>query len=911
MRRPSPRTAALAVSLAASPALLASPAFAGPRSPAAPRVAQAAAPRGAPVAGPRVAQAAPAPTAPKLTRPPKLVTFVEATYPESERAAGRSAAVVLRLTIAADGTVADAAIAESAGAVFDAAALEAARRFVFEPAEVDGKPRAIKILYRYEFTIKAERPALATFSGLVRRRATGAPLAGATVELDSGQRVRTGPDGRFRIEDVAPGAHALTLSAEGLAPQRSAESFEAGRALEATYDVGAPPEAAAGDQDDLEVVVVAPPLRKEVVSTEISAEQGRRVPGTQGDVLKVVESLPGVARPPLGGGSGGLVVWGAAPQDTRVYVEGVRLPLLYHFGGVRSVVSSDFVRSVELTPGGYGAPYGRGLGGLITVALKPLEHKTGGSVGVDLFDASASVRAPLSERVRVAIAARRSHLHSVYDAVSDEDVGDVFPLPRYHDAQARVVYEASARESLELGGMLSRDETERNVVNPDPSLRKSEGREVAFERVYLRYRHALEGGAAVEVTPWFGRDRSSLDQRFGPTPVGLSSEATVYGLRASWRSRLRPDLSLALGFDGEATDAKLRRAGSIGAPAREGDRRAFGQAPSDQIGADAWRSLIAGFGGFGELEYSAFDGRLRVTAGLRFEPQLVAGSRRTPLEGDTPAVGYSSIEAPLEPRLSVRYQLVDRLALKAAYGRYRQAPAAEDLSAAFGNPLLPAAKAEHALAGLSLRAGRTLTLEATAFRVTQSGLAVRSPLAAPLLAQSLVAEGEGRAYGTQFLLRKEISRGFFGWITYTIARSERRDQPGGPFRLFDFDQSHVLTALASYDLGRGFELGARARYATGLPRTPVAGAYYDARGGAFQPVFGSVNSTRLPPFAQLDVRASKRTRLGPGELETYLDVQNATMRENAEEFAYSADYARRKHVTGLPLLPVAGARWTW
>jgi hypothetical protein len=67
----------------------------------------------------------------------------------------------------------------------------------------------------------------------------------------------------------------------------------------------------------------------------------------------------------------------------------------------------------------------------------------------------------------------------------------------------------------------------------------------------------------------------------------------------------------------------------------------------------------------------------------------------------------------------------------------------------------------------------------------------------------------------------------------------------------------------------------------------------------------------LPPFAQLDVRASKRTRLGPGELETYLDVQNATMRENAEEFAYSADYARRKNVTGLPLLPVVGARWTW
>ncbi|HEU4408909.1 MAG TPA: TonB-dependent receptor [Polyangiaceae bacterium] len=911
MRRPSARAAALAASLAAAPALAqpAPPARApAPASPA-PRVAPAASP-----AAPRVAQAAPpgeaAPAGPKLTRPPKLVTFVEADYPEAERAAGRSAAVVLRLTVAADGSVSDAAVAESAGPAFDAAAVAAARRFVFEPAEIDGKPRAIKILYRYEFTIKAEAPTRSAFSGVVRRRGTGAPIARARVELDTGQRAETGPDGRFRIDDVEPGPHAVTLSAEGLPPQRSEETFEAGRAVEATYDVGAPPQEPAGEQDDLEVVVVAPPLRKDVVSTEISAEQGRRVPGTQGDVLKVVENMPGVARPPLGSG-GGLVVWGAAPQDTRVYVEGVRLPLLYHFGGVRSVLSSDFVRSVELSPGAYGVPYGRGLGGLVTVGLKPLDAKTGGSVGADLLDASASVRAPLGDRFRVAVAGRRSHLHSVFDAASDEDVGDLFPLPRYHDAQARLVYEASPRESLELGGLLSRDEARREVANPDPTLRKSESRVVGFERVYLRYRRDLEGGASVDVTPSFGRDRSSLDQRFGPTPVGLSSEATVYALRAGYRARLNPELTLSVGFDGEASSAKLRRAGSIGAPAREGDRRAFGQAPSDQVSADSWRTLTAAAAGYGELDYGPFGGRLHLGAGLRFEPQLIGGSRRTPVEGDTPAIGYASTTAPLEPRLSARFEITPRLSARAAYGIYHQAPAAEDLSAAFGNPLLPPAKAQHALAGLSVRPAEKLVLEATAFRATQSGLAVRSPLAAPPLAQGLVPEGEGRAYGTQFLLRQEITRGFFGWVTYTIARSERRDRPGAGWRLFDFDQSHVLTALASYDLGRGFEVGLRARYATGLPRTPVVGAYYDARGGAFQPLFGTLNGTRLPPFFQLDLRASKRTRLGPGELETYLDVQNATMRENAEEIAYSADYGQRKYVTGLPLLPVAGARWSW
>ena len=74
----------------------------------------------------------------------------------------------------------------------------------------------------------------------------------------------------------------------------------------------------------------------------------RHIPGTQGDTLKAVQNLPGVARSPYGGGL--LVVWGSAPQDTRVYVDGVHVPLLYHGGGYRSILPSNFVKSVELVP---------------------------------------------------------------------------------------------------------------------------------------------------------------------------------------------------------------------------------------------------------------------------------------------------------------------------------------------------------------------------------------------------------------------------------------------------------------------------------------------------------------------------------------------------------------------------------
>jgi len=140
-------------------------------------------------------------------------------------------------------------------------------------------------------------------------------------------------------------------------------------------------------------------------------------------------------------------------------------------------------------------------------------------------------------------------------------------------------------------------------------------------------------------------------------------------------------------------------------------------------------------------------------------------------------------------------------------------------------------------------------------------------------------------------------------------RAERRDSPSAAWRLFDFDQTHVLTALASYELGHGFDVGVRFRYATGYPRTPVVGSYFDTRRNLYEPVLGQKNSIRIPDFAQLDVRVSKTFKVAGTKAEIYADVQNVTYRDNAEELVYNQDYSQRRNIQGLPILPVIGARW--
>jgi outer membrane receptor protein involved in Fe transport len=167
--------------------------------------------------------------------------------------------------------------------------------------------------------------------------------------------------------------------------------------------------------------------------------------------------------------------------------------------------------------------------------------------------------------------------------------------------------------------------------------------------------------------------------------------------------------------------------------------------------------------------------------------------------------------------------------------------------------------------------------------------------------------GSGRAYGLELLAKGRHGR-FMGWIAYTLSRSERRDAPGEPLRVFQYDQTHVLSALASFDLGRGWSLGGRFRYVTGLPYTPYVGGLVDLDSGSYTPVQGPRDSARVSAFHALDLRIEKQWTFTDWKLAAYLDVRNAYNRKNSEGTVYRYDYAESQAASGIPILPVIGVR---
>ncbi len=844
--------------------------------------------------------------APRVTKAPRLAHFVEAEYPADKKAQGVTASVLLSIEIGADGKVGNVTVAQSGGADFDAAAVAAAKQFVFDPAEVDGKPAPVKIDYRYAFAIKTEVVKLGpqvNFEGRVLERFTKKPMAGVAITLESGVVARTDEDGHFEFLDVPLGTHKVQLSGPKLVTVATEETFEKDQKKTVKYFVEERQEGI-----DEETVVRAARIKKESVQTVIRTEEARRVPGTQGDTLKVVQNLPGVARSALG--SGAIIVWGSAPADTRVNVDGVEIPALYHVGGLRSTVNSDLVRSIDLLPGAYGAEYGRGLGGLVRVETRPLPQKgVHGYASADVLDASAMVTAALSPRVKIGLAGRYSYLDRILAAVTSQDIGDYFPIPRYDDYQAMMNIRLRKDERIDVVFLASDDHLRRSIPSSDPAEVRSENDDTSFYRGFVRYSRLLSGGASFMITPSIGYDTSSSVTKFGPIPTATSSDAWRYGLRGSYRHRLARIVTLSLGLDMLGTATTSRRAGSLDIPPREGDIFVFGRPPGDDVNADSWHNHILDVGPYVFAEIAV--GKLTIIPGLRVDGFLIEGSAiKPPVVGVTP-VGFSRLDWGFDPRLSVVYRPLRRVTITAAVGIYHQAPEPIDLSAVFGNPQLDLSSALHVTLGGAVKLTGTLSCEIVGFYKSLWDLPSRNEAPTPPLAQALVQDGVGRTYGGQVLLRQELLKGFFGWITYSISRSERQDHPDRAYRLFDFDQTHVLGVVASYEW-RGWIAGVRFRYTSGMPRTPVVGSFYDNRSDQFQPVFGAQNSIRIPDFLQLDVRLEKTFTFGRGvQLNVFADVQNVTNRANPEELVYNYNFTRRDYIIGLPVLAVAGMRVQW
>lgn len=625
--------------------------------------------------------------------------------------------------------------------------------------------------------------------------------------------------------------------------------------------------------------VEAPP--REVTKRTLTRDEMTRMPGTRGDPIRAVELLPGVGRPAAG--SGQPILRGANLSDSQVFAEGAPVPILFHFGGLSSFAHGRTLDTVDVYPSNFSVRYGRKVGGVIDVRLRdPRTDKLHGIADLSLLESSLLVETPSGDKVSVLAAARRSNIDVVLNsAINDSDFA-ITAAPVYWDYQTVAAFKPTERDRVRLVAFGSSDRLRLLFKTPaqtDPSIRGTLQQELMFHNVQLGYRHRFQGGSefATEVT--YGR--TDTKERFGPVAQGGIGTNMLQG-RSEFAVVLSPQARVIAGLDVLATDFRGSYQG-LAQPADEGaPLQALATQRKVSVRADTWVVQPAAY----------------AEVGLRPVPRLLVSPGVRADYNDFVQKGS------IDPRISSRWDVTDTTAIKAGVGRFTQHPQESRVVRPIGNPDLGLTYSTHVNAGVEQKIGEPFTVGVEGFAKFIDGAVANTPDGtAPFYFNSQ----RGRIYGGELLARYRPTGRFFGFLSYTLMRSERRDF-GQPWRLYDRDTPHILSAAGVYRLGRGWEVGAALRYTSGTPYTPVIGTSYDATTDVYVPRNGVPMSERNPAFVRLDARVEKKWTFSLWSLALYLDVQNVLNSPNREGFAYGYDYSQRQGARGLPIFPALGLR---
>lgn len=690
-----------------------------------------------------VASAQPAAGPPAVT-PPRASFVTQVPYPDGGEG---DATVVLELVISADGAVQSAEV-ERGDEPFASAAREAALGWVFTPATRDGAAVAAKIRYEVAFVEEVAPPP-----------APPPPIPAETPPPD---------------EDAPP-------------PSEGPPTSE-------------PAEPAA---DVLEVLVEGERLPPSV--TSLRRADVRELPGAFGDPFRAIEILPGVT--PIVSGLPFFYVRGAPPGNVGYFLDGVRVPYLFHAAAGPSVVHPGIVERVDLYSGGYPARYGRYAGAIVAAETTAPRADWHGEGNVRLVDAGALVEGGFDDGRGTALAGGRySYTAGLFSLISPEITLD------YRDYQARVSYDLTSRDRISMFAFGSYDYLSETTLDIETILFGSE-----FYRVDTRYDAKLRGGGTL---------RAALTGGFDQTRVadGRNTRSVLAGARVELTQPLDDDALLRGGLDvqHDLYSADQRLYADPDDPNTQQFNALF--PPRNDAAAAAWVDVV----------WKA-EPWFEVTPGVRLDTFYSNGAKALSVD----------------PRLAIDVDVTDDVRLFHALGMAHQPPsfvvpvpglAVASLSGGLQRSLQTAAGVELALPWSTTA---SLTLFDVVYLDMTDTAGVRPPGGVNQIPRSL-----GGAKGLEIYVRRRLSSRVGGFVAYTLSRTTRT-LDGITFPSA-FDRTHVFHSALSYDLGRGWRSGSRFSIYSGPPLLVPQG------GGGTPIALRPSDPPRDPVFYRLDFRVEKK-----------------------------------------------------
>lgn len=228
-------------------------------------------------------------------------------------------------------------------------------------------------------------------------------------------------DGNFIFTGVTPGYTQLMASSVGYEVYTS-EDFMVTNAKTTFVNLPMTPTSV-----DLETVVVrASPFvrdRESPVSLRrLNISEIERNPGSNRDISKMLQSLPGVASTPAQRND--VIVRGGGPSENSFYLDGIEIPTINHFstqgasGGPVGILNVDFIREVNFYSGAFPAKRGNALSSVIDFRMvDPNKDRWNYRATLGATDVGFTANGPLNDKSGLIVSVRRSYLQLLFDVL--------------------------------------------------------------------------------------------------------------------------------------------------------------------------------------------------------------------------------------------------------------------------------------------------------------------------------------------------------------------------------------------------------------------------------------------------------------------------------------------------------------
>ncbi|GGG05457.1 collagen-binding protein [Dokdonia pacifica] len=639
-------------------------------------------------------------------------------------------------------------------------------------------------------------------------------------------------------------------------------------------------------------------IRKPQMSVNsLSAETIKRIPVVLGeaDVIKSILLLPGVTS--AGEAASGFNVRGGAADQNLILLDEAIIFNSSHLFGLFSVFNPDAIKDLKLYKGGIPARFGGRVSSVLDIYQKEgnsKKFKANGGLG--LISSRLLLEGPIKKEKGAFLVGGRSSYANLFLPLFDID-----NRASFFDLNTKLNYKINDNNSIYLSGYFGRDD-----FSISDSFSNNYGNAVGNFRWTHLFSDKLFSNLSIIYSDYFyGLD---LDFVGFTWDSGITNVNLKYDLKHYINDKIQVNYGINnvyYAFNPGKIEPNSEESGIV----------------EDQL----TKQFANEFAAYIDVEHKITD-KLNLQYGLRWSNFIRLGQDEVnvyvddnPVVFDPFLLLYQGAEInnvdtsfsrsdrlatfnTLEPRFALSYAFDDDTSIKASYTYLAQyihllsntsSPTPLDVWTPSGQFVDPQLSDQYAIGFFKNLKEGTYTIETEAFfKAIDNRIDYidGADLIANDAIEQVILNGEARAYGLEFLFRKNEGK-LTGWLAYTLSKSEQRT-PGrnenevginlGQWYNTPYDKTHDISVNASYELNDRWRFGGNFIYQTGQPTNFPVGQFEFQ--GIVIPTYGFRNEQRLPDFHRIDLSATFTPKKNKGrkwQSEWVFSVYNVYSRRNA------------------------------